>query len=392
MVEILDHTVVPLDRNNYLCSVMERNRIEVLAKMYEWAIERAGHTVGEFLEAHPKFAAYVSGEKQPTIKQLEQFAKSVHVPIAYLLLPEPPKEVSPIPMFRGKAGKGKFDLNVYQTILDVHGKQEWLSDYLAENEVDECPFVGKYDISVPVQDMAVIIRNYLGMEIDWMLQFRSPDKAVSFFVEKIESAGICVFSNGVVGNNSHRPLSVDECRGFALVSDTNAPMIFVNNRDSKTAQMFTLAHELTHVLVGVSAGYAGIDGDYQDRVETYCDKVAAEFIVPAILLNKNWTSIDSCAKLFNVSRLVIARRTHDLGLITDAEYRTFFLRYKASLTDNKIQSSGGDFYRTSAKRVGKLFAAYIYSAVRSEQLSYTEAYRLTGLYGRTFEKFMTDKI
>lgn len=370
---------------------MAREYITISKEMYLWAIERAGYRVGEFLQTHPDVAMYIEGEKKPTIKQLEGFASTVHVPMAYLMLPSPPIETSPIPMFRGKAGNGRFDLNVYQTVLDVQSRQEWLSDYLTENDLDECPFVGKYDIKTPIQDMVVVIRQHLGLEINWMMDFNTPDKAINYIVEKMEEVGICVFFNGIVGNNTHRALDVEECRGFALVGESNAPMIFVNNSDSKNAQMFTLAHEFTHVLVGVSAGYAGFEGDYHDLVESYCDKVAAEFLVPGILLKEHWTSIEECAKKFNVSTLVIARRAHDLGIISNEEYREFFLRYRANIRIKK-KSSGGAFYKTASKRIGKLFAIHIYNAVRSKQISYTEAYRLTGLYGKTFDKFMTTSI
>ena len=370
---------------------MAREYVTIPKEMYLWAIERAGYRVDEFLQTHPDVAMYIEDEKKPTIKQLESFASTVHVPMAFLMLPSPPVETSPIPMFRGKAGNGKFDLNVYQTVLDVQGRQEWLSDYLSENDLDECPFVGKYDISIPIQDMAVIIRQHLGLEIDWMMSFNTPDKAINYFVEKMEEVGICVFFNGIVGNNTHRALDVEECRGFALVGEANAPMIFVNNSDSKNAQMFTLAHEFTHVLVGFSAGYAGFEGEYHDLVEAYCDKVAAEFLVPGVLLKDYWSSIEECAKQFNVSTLVIARRAHDLGIISNEEYREFYLRYRANVKIKK-KSSGGAFYKTAAKRIGRLFAIHIYNAVRSKQISYTEAYRLTGLYGKTFDKFMTTSI
>lgn len=370
---------------------MALNYVTIPKKMYLWAIERAGYNVDEFLRVHPDIAMYVEDEIKPTIKQLENFASSVHVPLALLMLPSPPVETSPIPMFRGKAGEGKFNLNVYQTILDVKGRQEWLSDYLAVNELDQCKFVGEYDINIPVNDMAVIIRQHLGLGIDWMMQFKSPDSAINHFVEKMEEVGVCVFFNGIVGNNTHRTLDVEECRGFALAGETNAPMIFVNNSDSKTAQMFTLAHEFTHVLVGASAGYAGFFGDYHDAVETYCDRVAAEFLVPAVLLKDNWTSIGDCARRFNVSTLVIARRAHDLGIITDAEYRDFYLSYRANAIVKK-KTSGGAFYKTAAKRIGRLFAIHVYNAVHSKQISYTEAYRLTGLYGKTFDKFMANSI
>lgn len=371
---------------------MAREYVEISKNMYLWAIHRAGYKEDEFFRTHPKYLAYIEGEKRPTVRQLEDFAKTVHVPVGYLMLPIPPIETTPIPMFRGKAGSGKFDLNVYQTILDIQGRQEWLSDYIADNELDQCDFIGKYTVTTPIAEMAGIIREYLNLSLDWMLGFSTTDKAINSIVEKMENVGICVFFNGVVGNDTHRPLDVEECRGFALVTDTNAPMIFVNNKDSKTAQMFTLAHEFAHVLVGVSAGYGGLDVEFHDIVESYCDKVAAELLVPGFLLKENWTSIEDCARRFNVSRLVIARRAHNLGIISDEEYRDFYKKYRSLIASQKKKGSGGAFYATALKRVGRLFASHVYSAVKANQISYTEAYRLTGLYGTTFEKFMTTSI
>ncbi len=52
---------------------------------------------------------------------------------------------------------------------------------------------------------------------------------------------------------------------------------------------------------------------------------------------------------------------------------------------------GGDYYRTQSLRVGKYFLQFVVQALNEGVLQYTDAYRLTGLYGRTFDNYV-DKL
>jgi Zn-dependent peptidase ImmA (M78 family) len=102
-------------------------------------------------------------------------------------------------------------------------------------------------------------------------------EAQDHLIKHVEDKGIITVFNGVVENNTSRPIPVDECRGFVLV-DEIAPFMFINNADYKSAQMFTIVHELAHIWTGHSAGF-----DFRklqpadDPIEVLCDKVAAEF-------------------------------------------------------------------------------------------------------------------
>lgn len=369
------------------------NTVNISEGMLRWAYQRAGFEEEEAVEAFPLLANWLDGTKKPTMNQLQKFAGRFYVPFGFLFLQQAPTEELPFPMFRGEAGaSNRFDLNVYDTVMSVQSRQEWLEDYLTENEIDTCNIVGAVSLNTPIYEAVSKLRSALGLDARWAFSLKSPDAAVSLLAQYLEQIGIFVASNGIVGNNTHRPLKVSECRGFALVNDV-APYIFVNSADSKCAQLFTLIHEAAHIMLGQSAGHAGEDIVSHESTEVYCDKVAAEFLVPALTLREMWNEdVNSLSRRFKVSEIVIARRAHDLGLLTDDEYRAFWLSYRQRPIQAKKAQGGWSFYLTSVKRVGRTFAIHVRNAVNNRQLNYTEAYRLTGLYGRTYQQFMTNNI
>ncbi len=372
---------------------MAVERLNIHPRILRWAIQRAGLSEEKAIEVFPLLDGWLSQGKNPTLAQLKNFAARFYVPFGYLFMSNSPTERIPFPMFRGEAGQQeRFDLNVYDTVLNVQARQEWLEEYLKENEIDTCKFVGSINIDTPIGEAVRRLRTILNLENRWAFSLPTPDVAVSFLGQRLEDAGVFLAYNGVVGNNTHRPLKVSECRGFALVNE-KAPYIFVNSADSKSAQLFTLVHEATHLMLGVSAGHAGSEGFHQEATEKYCDMVAAEFLVPVSVLREIWKNdTKSASRRFKTSELVVARCAHDAGLMTDAAYKDFWAKYSQRQILHPQKSSGGSFYPTSVKRIGRNFAIHVRNAVNNRQLSYTEAYRLTGLYGRTYDKFMAKNI
>lgn len=373
-------------------------KIDVKPEILTWAYQRAGYDKERAIAAFPKtksnpgdLEAWLSHKDKPSVSQLQRFATKFLVPFGYLFLDTPPDESIPFPMFRGKGLSNHFDVNVYDTILYVQRRQNWLEEYLSNNEIDTCQLVSTIHLTTPIGKAVSILRDELHLAPDWAFGHKESEKAVNELAQQLEQAGIFLVFNGVVGNNTHRKVDVSECRGFALFSET-APYIFVNNADSKTAQMFTLIHEAAHIMLGESAGHAGEGLFDQDKTESYCNKVAAEFLVPADMLQSVWKGdIEAAAKKFKVSEIVIARRAHDVGLMSHNSYRAFCNGYyERPITKKK--GSGGNFFNASKKRVGLSFAVHVRNAVNNRQLSYTEAYRLTGLYGKSYQKFMTQNV
>jgi Zn-dependent peptidase ImmA (M78 family) len=371
-----------------------RNEVNVNANILTWAIARAGYELQTFTERFPNVQLWIEGEKKPTVKQLEEFSKKVFLPFGYLFLPEPPKEHLPISFFRSNGIKGeKVSINVYDTILLMQKRQDWLRDYLKDNDFDQLSFVGKFRNTTDVQAIVADIRNTLNLTENWASQFKTWQEAQDHLVLQIEDKGIITVFNGVVENNVHRKIPVDECRGFVLV-DEIAPFMFINNADWKSAQMFTIVHELAHIWTGHSAGF-----DFRklqpadDPIEILCDKVAAEFLVPATTFNKVWNhnaNIQNASRFFKVSEIVIARRAMDTGKLTKGQFFAFYEEYSnREFAKNEQQSSGGDFYATTKKRLSLTFASHINNAVKSGNLLYRDAYKLTSLKGDTFQNFFS---
>lgn len=368
-------------------------RIDIHPDRLRWVIKRADVSEENAVKCFPLLNDWLCQLKKPTINQLKDFATKFHVPFPYLFLENPPVEKIPFPMFRGEAGNQEhFDVNVYDTVMNVISRQEWLEEFIVDNDVATCKFIGCIGLNTPIGETVGRIREILELDARWAFSLYSADAAVGILSQKLEDAGVFMAFNGIVGNNTHRKLRVSECRGFAI-ANLKAPYIFVNSDDSKSAQLFTIIHEMAHLMLGVSAGHAGSEVLNHEATENYCDRVAAEFLVPASELIAIWNNDPkSASRRFKASELVIARRAHDLGIMSDDAYREFWLMYCQRPIKSKRDKSQGNFYRTSVKRVGRRFAILIRSAVNNRQLSYTQAYRLTGLYGKTFDNFMTNCI
>lgn len=368
--------------------------VSINPEILRWAVGRAGYTVEGMTEKVPQLTAWLDNTKQPTVKQLEAFSKKTYLPFGYFFLSEPLREELPIPFFRtNNTPASHISINIYDTIILLQQRQDWLRNYLKENTFDELDFVGRYNNNATVRGVVDDIRKTLGLKGNWASGFKTWTAALGHLIEQIEDKGIIVVFNGVVENNGYRKIPVDECRGFVLV-DKMAPFMFVNNADSKSAQMFTLVHELAHIWTGHSAGF-----DFRklqpadDANERLCDMIAAEFLVPEAEFNIFWAQcnrIKDAARYFKVSEIVIARRALDTGKISKRDFFTFYDEYiHREFVINEQKSSGGDFYDTTRKRLSLTFATHIFNALRSGELLYRDAYKLTSLKGDTFQTFFS---
>lgn len=361
-------------------------RAQVAPELLRWACERSGVDAAVLSARFPQLESWERGEKQPTLKQLEAFAKATHTPIGFLFLSAPPVEKVPIPDLRTRGNRPleKPSPELLDTVYQCQQRQEWYRDFAQWVGEEPRDFVGSVKLTDDVVRVAARIRKALGLDLDERKALTTWTEALRRMVEQADAAGILVMVSGVVGSDNHRKLDPDEFRGFAL-ADRSAPLVFVNGADTKSAQMFTLAHELVHVWLGETA-LSNLDmakGAASD-IESFCDQVAAELLVPISLIATDFdereslqSEVQRLARRFKVSTLVILRRLHDARKLSRAAYWSAY-RAEIERLRQKQASSGGDFYLTLGARASKRFARAVVVSTLEGRSPFTEAFRLLG--------------
>ena len=354
-----------------------------------WAAQRARLHDDDLAARFNKWSLWLSGEAEPTLKQLEDFARLTHTAIGYFFLPEPPALVLPVPDFRTLRDEALAEpsSDLLDTLYLCQQRQDWYRDHARMHGLPALPFVGSAGVQQAPEAVAHSLQSTLGLSTEARRQLPTWTDALRQLIAKAEDAGVMVMVSSVVSSNSHRKLDVGEFRGFAL-ADSLAPLIFLNGADSKAAQMFTLAHELAHVWLGATGVSDTQAGQVpEQKTERWCNQVAAELLMPLEGLRAAHQrhaaipdEIQRLAREFKVSTLVALRRLFDAGYINRAALWQHYRDEQERLrTLKERSSSGGDFYRSLGARTSKRFARAIVSSTLEGLTSFPDAFRMLGV-------------
>jgi Zn-dependent peptidase ImmA (M78 family) len=305
--------------------------------------------------------------------------------MAFLYLKNPPAQPLPLPDRRVVA------LRDHPTpsadLIDVANamkrKQDWYRDYRLSQDSPIIGFVASHGLRDNTARVAESMREILGFSIDFYRESRNWTEHLTRIVRAAESVGVLVFRSGVVANNTRRTLDVGEFRGLAL-SDPLAPAVFINSRDAKAAQVFTMAHELAHIWIGESAATDATneveDVENESEIERFCDRVATEFLVPGSQFISDWPiqvgmaeAIEFLASRYRVSGTTILRRAFELRLISREEFYRRLVVEKRRLLENREKKPGGNFEANFGARNGRLLVESLLSSVMEGQTLYREA-------------------
>lgn len=310
-------------------------------------------------------------------KNLLQLAEKLDIPFGYLFLQEMPKENTKIAELRRKNPKSKISQELKESIKNSEYKQLWYRDYLIEIG-QEAQYNKKLDNEKEVIE-----------KIKLMLHFnklpKEPYKALNQMIGQLQDKNFLIFIATRINRSNSKKLDIEDFRGYCLY-DKYAPAIFLNNQDSYKGKIFTLLHELAHILYGKN-GIILPDNEHQ-KLEKACNFIAGEILIPEYLLLEQWDkklnvsqNIDSLRDKFNLaSDEAIATKAINLKLVSQKQYEEYIEECKAR-PKKKPYSPNNDkkVFKSIIKENSKNFVEAIVAQTYNNKLDFKTAMGYLGI-------------
>ena len=362
-------------------------QIPVNPAILRWARKTSGFdiddVVGKLKRKRITFeiiASWEKGEASPTYVQLERLAYEIYKrPLALFFFPEPPEEETPAESFRTLPRE---EINLLEPrLLYLVRQAKVMQENLRElfDGVNPAKKQVCFDITIhssdTISDVTKAVREYLGVGLNKQYALTTNDKALKYWRDVLEKHGVFVFKDA---------FKDEECSGFCLY-DKVFPVIYINNSQAKIRQIFTLFHELAHLLFKTG----GIDLRHDDfvqrmrgpnkRVEVFCNEFAGEFLVPTEDIKpriRNHTIDDNLltrlAQNYSVSREVILRKCLNLNHITNAFYEAKVKEWENERVGRFVPGSGGNYYLTQGVYLGEYYIETAFGKYYQGDISKTQ--------------------
>lgn len=388
-----------------------RSRLPVSRRALQWARERS-------LLSHADVAAKLErasitpdiiadwelGEGAPSPAQLRTLAGMFRIPLRWLSYDEPPRVFDDLGVVDFRAGAEqpltKPSQNLRSMLEHALAVQAWMAEYRERDGYDRVALVGVKSSKEPPARVANYLRERFEVE---RLRAEAKDGAELFdqLRARVQDEGVLVLRMGHVANKTTWALDPDEFKGFTLIDDDQlAPLIFINRKDLDEAQLFTLAHELAHLVTGGSGvsneDIAEVDED-RPAIERWCDQVAEELLLPAKVFKRAWgdargldpARVAEVASSFKVTAVVAARRAVTSGHATPqalselVEAQRRQAAAKRAKEKHKPKKGGPGPKQTLPGRYGKDVVRLMASAAVAGRSSGTDALDLLGVSFKT---------
>lgn len=364
---------------------MSSSSVNINPEVLTFARERSGYVIPDIAKKlqvnEERWLKWEQGEIKPTAKQLTKIASKLDRSPAFFYLNEPPEEEPPLSDFRtiNNIPLENAQPKLIQAIREAKRNRETLLElYSIQNkEPERIPAYA--NISNQIEGVAREVRSWLDLTFERQNSWQGASNALTEWKNILEDKDIYVIQYPYV--------ELDVARGFAL-AESEIPIIGINSKDSYNGRIFTLIHELCHILLRDSVL---VNDDLQNyfssgsqKMEKLCNKLTAEILVPSDITrrlfdNRNNDLLREVNRLrtkFRVSNYVILIRLKNLSLITTQEYKGIKPEVSFSDSTNSGSTSGNAYYNQIVRK-GKLLIKTAFVAYFNDNISLPELTEIT---------------
>lgn len=342
---------------------MSRREVPITGAVLRWAREESGlsqQALASAVGVEPEVvAAWEADKARPSGGQLTRLAGVLRRPSAVFLLPEPPLRESLRTFFRQAPGLAGHELSDAESRHIRWGRrlQEIVSWVLADRGAQPVD-LPRLSVSEPTEQAAAAVRRLLGIAPASQLAWESPSEAFRAWRGVLEERGVLVLQLQMGRGN---------IRGFSAWDDL-APVAAVNTAYHPTARIFTLFHEVGHLLTRTDAACLRFIGPSESEAgaERWCERFAAEVLVPgealrsvaasfAVSDGRPVTDVGTARRIagrFKVSTRAVSLRLQEIGLAPRSLYG--LVERELARFDWNPSAGGGGGQPAPEKRLGQL--------------------------------------
>jgi Zn-dependent peptidase ImmA (M78 family) len=372
----------------------EVERFEVDSKLLSWAIDSSGWGEKELSEkmkiSEKTLGSWLEGTANLTYNQLIEIAKRTKRPIASFFLQKPPKE-KPLPKdYRLHPKKrGEFDKQTIFAIRKARKLQEIVKNLMNSLYEDRKKKLKKRKLIESPRKVAEELRSIFGLTEQIQRKFRDPYQFKNFLRQKLEHNNIFVFQIS---------MPEEDARGFAL-ADSFPNVVSINSKDSIEARIFTMMHEVGHILLKDTSISIPDLGD-QNVIEKWCNEFASSFLLPPDLArkifrehNENLVSsltLKSLSRTYKLSKNMLLYNMAKLRFITFEDYHEILERYKKYEKIQKENSSGGPVpvETKCLSELGEKFVSLVAENTQRNNITYSDALGYLSIKSHNFDRLI----
>ena len=387
--------------------------IPINPELLKWARETAGYALEELAskQGFSKFPEWEAGERYPTYPQLEQIAKKLHRPVAIFFFPSPPEEEPIEKSLRAISEEDVKNLSpgIRQLFRQAKAYQHSLRELWAEEREQQAQRISWLsDIATEnVKELASRVRQILGISVEEQKLWKSSDAALKQWRNALAENGIYIFKEAFQN---------DRVAGFCIYDDLY-PIVFINNSVGKNRQIFTVFHELAHLIYKDSyldifdARMWQLEIQQPSHIEVQCNAFAGEFLVPDSDLRSDIIegevgdkTLDELAESYHVSKDVVLRRFLTSNFIDTNEYQRRMTEWTERFQEREAEQKesqnksdkSGNYYNSKMAYLGDAYLTLVLRNYSQGRISMEEAASHLDVKVKTFpvieEKFLSRSV